>query len=95
MVGSSKLLSSLPKSYIAATTAAERIEHFDLFRRFDGGSDVLLSWAPSPEETAYIHVYAVFRDAIGSLSAITSTLTDAGINVHRVTAFVTAGVRRA
>ena len=50
---------------------------------------MLLSWAPSPEETAYIHVYAVFRDAIGSLSAITSTLTDAGINVHRVTAFVT------
>lgn len=89
------LHSILPKSYNASTTAAERAEHLELYRKFAGGSEVLLSWVP-PSKHAMEHgstttiLYAVFRDAVGSLSTISSTLSEGGINLLRVSAFVTS-----
>lgn len=87
-----ELSRQLPADYLQSTTAAERLSHLELYRSFVGGGDrhVGLAFAPV-NDAAYSHVmlHLVFRDAIGSLSAITSTLTELGINMVRVAAFCT------
>ena len=91
-----ELTRQLPADYLQSTTAAERLAHLELYRSFIGAGDqyVALSWAPvSDEAHSHLMLHLVFRDAIGSLSAITSTLTELGINMVRVAAFCTeAGV---
>ena len=93
-----ELARQLPADYLTSTTPADRLAHLELYRRFmggrggGGGGEVFLSITPSPdEESTHLTLHAVFTDCIGSLAAITQTLTERGINLLRVAAFCTEG----
>lgn len=94
MIGSADLIRQLPGNYEASTTPAERLAHFELYKRFEAvdgfvNGDVLLSWNRMDDGSAHVLLHAVFRDTVGSLSTATSALADRSVDVKRVSAFCT------
>ena len=94
-IGSDWLVRLLPDNYTASTSHADRLEHFELYKRFEASDafergDVLLSWTPLEDFSGNVMLHAVFRDTTGSLSTITSAVAEKGVDVKRVVAFTTS-----
>ena len=83
------LISELPDYYILATTQRERLAHRSLYVQLrSSGKRVAITWVKAEKSTNF-HVYMVFTDVVGSLSAITAAFAECGVNVVRVAAFAT------
>ena len=93
-IGAGSLASILPDNYAASTTEVERVAHFELFKKYQSDEHegaVSVTWSPQTmrDGTPCVSLHMCFSDIIGSLNAITSTLTELGVSVYRVSAFCT------
>ena len=86
-----QLLQSMPQEYVLSTTPDDRVQHAYLLAAFrlemPGAQQVHISWAQTGN--GFCNVWLVFQDRRGSLGAITSALSDLGVDISRAAAFST------
>lgn len=64
----------------------------ELYRKFEvdaGATPATLSWGPASDGSGQCALHVIFKDVHGSLSTITSAITERGIAISRVVAFTT------
>lgn len=84
-------LASLPLKYRACTSQRDRLVHMELLKRLresEAPDEIVTKWRRSSNGTT-MRLYLVFRDRLGSLSAICTLLNEVNINILEAAVFCT------